>query len=428
MSEQDPKAAPNAPAEQNENAPKPQNPRKRRRFLLIAGILVAIAAIAAVPLYSYYSVRESTDDAQVEGHITPISPRVGGTVQEVLVHDNQVVKAGDVLVRIDPSDYQVAATRAQADLADALANLQGARSSLPLTTTNARSANAEAQAGVIEAQSGVLGAEAQVAAAEARLEVRQASFRQADADAVKAERDLARFKQLVDKDEISRRDYDAAVAAAAAARAARDSAQSAVREAERGVTLSRANVGQAQAKVQQARASLAGTETVPQQVQVSSARVGSADARVQLGQAAVQRARLDLQYTVVRAPASGIVSRKSVEVGQVISPNQQLMVVIPLQDLWVVANFKETQLKKMHVGQQVDIEVDAYKGHDFHGHVDSVAGATGAKFSLLPPENATGNYVKVVQRVPVKIVLEKNEDPNHILRPGMSVTPTVLLR
>lgn len=428
MSEQDPKTTPNAPEGQNEQPAKPENPKKRRRFLLIAGVLVVIAAIAAVPLYSYYSVRESTDDAQVEGHITPISPRVGGTVQEVLVRDNQMVKAGDVLVRIDPSDYQVAATRAQADLADALANLQGARSSLPLTTTNARSANAEAQAGVIEAKSGVLGAEAQVAAAQARLEARQAAFRQADADAVKAEKDLARFKQLVEKDEISRRDYDAAVAAAAAERAARDSAQSAVRESERGVTLARANVGQAQAKVQQAQASLAGTETVPQQVQVSSARVGSADAKVQLAQAAVQRSRLDLQYTVVRAPITGIVSRKSIEIGQVVSPNQQMMVVVALENLWVVANFKETQLKKMHVGQEVDVEVDAYKGHDFRGHIDSIAGATGAKFSLLPPENATGNYVKVVQRVPVKIVLEKNEDPSHVLRPGMSVTPTVLLR
>jgi membrane fusion protein (multidrug efflux system) len=397
-------------------------------MILVALLLLGAVTLVAVPVYMHYSSRESTDDAQIEGHITSISPRAGGTIEEVLVKDNQFVKAGDVLVRIDPSDYHVALTRSQADLADALANLQAARTNVPLTATNARSSLANAQAGVSEAQTAVEGARAQVAAAEARLNTREAALRETEAKQLRAEQDLARLRQLVEKDEISRREYDAAVAAAAAARASTDAARAAIAEAERGVNVARATVGQAQARVRQAQAGVQSAATVPQQVEVTQSRASSADARVQQAQASVKRAQLDLQYTIVRAPVNGIVSRRTAEVGQVVSPNQQLMVVVPLDDLWVVANFKETQLKEMRPGQRVEIEVDAFGGRKFYGRVDSIAGATGAKFSMLPPENATGNYVKVVQRVPVKIIFDRNQDPEHRLRPGMSVEPTVLLR
>ncbi len=409
--------------------PEPPPPKRRRsRLLLAVLVLAAVGAALAIPVYKHYAVRESTDDAQIEGHLTPISGRVGGTVQEVLVKDNQLVKAGDVLVRIDPSDYQVALTRAQADLLDSLASLQAARTNVPLTDITARSQVQNAQAAVAVAQSGLTAAQDQVATAQARLDSMKARVREAQANQTKAEADLERYRRLVAKDEISQRDFDAAQAAATAAHAATDSARAGVLEAERSVTLAKSNAVIQEARIEQAKAGLAGATTVPQQVGVTQARAGSADAKVKLSQAAVERARLDLQYTVVRAPADGIVSRKSVELGQVIAPGQQLMTLVPLNDLWVVANFKETQLDKMRPGQKVEIKVDAFSDKKFEGHVDSVAGATGAKFSLLPPENATGNYVKVVQRVPVKIVFEANQDPEHLLRPGMSVEPTVLLR
>jgi membrane fusion protein, multidrug efflux system len=409
--------------------PEPPPPKRRRsRLLLAVLVLAAVGAALAIPVYNHYAVRESTDDAQIEGHLTPISGRVGGTVQEVLVKDNQLVKAGDVLVRIDPSDYQVALTRAQADLSDSLASLQAARTNVPLTDITARSQVQNAQATVAVAQSGLTAAQDQVATSQARLDSMKARVREAQANQTKAEADLERYRRLVAKDEISQRDFDAAQAAATAAHAATDSARAGVAEAEHSVTLAKSNAVIQEARIEQAKAGLAGATTVPQQVGVTQARAGSADAKVKLSQAAVERARLDLQYTVVRAPADGIVSRKSVEVGQVIAPGQQLMTLVPLNDLWVVANFKETQLDKMRPGQKVEIKVDAFSDKKFEGHIDSVAGATGAKFSLLPPENATGNYVKVVQRVPVKIVFEANQDPEHLLRPGMSVEPVVLLR
>jgi membrane fusion protein, multidrug efflux system len=416
--------------EKNEDSLPVPPPQKRRRSkgLLIALLLGAVGVALAIPVYNHYAVRESTDDAQIEGHLTPISGRVGGTVQEVLIRDNQYVKAGDVLVRIDPSDYQVALARAQADVADSLAALQAARTNVPLTDITARSQVQNAEAALAVAQTGLKASQDQVSTAQARLDAARARVRETEANQIKAESDLERYRQLVAKDEISQRDFDAAKAAATAAKAATDSAHAGVVEAERTVALARSNETTQEARIAQAKAALAGASTVPQQMGVTKARAGSADAKVQLSQAAVERARLDLQYTVIRAPADGIVSRKTVEVGQVIAPGQQLMTLVPLDDLWVVANFKETQLDQMRVGQKVEIKVDAFPDKTFHGHVDSIAGATGAKFSLLPPENATGNYVKVVQRVPVKIVFNPNEDRERLLRPGMSVEPVVLLR
>jgi membrane fusion protein (multidrug efflux system) len=364
------------------------------RYALIAGIILLI--VAGTYVWHYYSVRESTDDAQVDGHITPISARVGGTVISVDFHDNQHVETGAILVQLDPKDYDVAVKRAEAELADAKAAAAAARTSVPITSTST--------------STGVEAAVANRTAAQREVEAANARVREAEANANKVAKDLERFKQLITKDEISRQQYDAAVAADQSARATVDA--------------SRAAVATAQSHVIQADAAVRSAQTGPQQVRVIEAKAGAADAAVEKAQANLAQAELNLQYCTVRAPEAGEVSKRSVEVGQTIQPGQPLAALVNLADIYVTANFKETQLQNMHPGQAVTIHVDAF-GKDLKGHVDSIGGATGGRFSLLPADNATGNYVKVVQRVPVKIVLDPGEDPNHQLRPGMSVVPTV---
>lgn len=364
------------------------------RFALVAGFIVLV--IAGVFVWHYYSVRESTDDAQVDGHITPISARVGGTVISINFKDNQHVEAGAVLVQLDPKDYQVAVDRAKAELADAQAAAAAARTSVPIAHTSTVT-------GIDAARANLVAAQREVEAANARL-------RESQANADKVAKDLERFKQLITKDEVSRQQYDAAVAADQAARATVDASSAAVATAQ-------SHVVQAQAAVQSA-------ETGPQQVRVTEAKAGSAQAAVEKAQANLAQAELNLQYCTVRAPEAGEVSKRSVEIGQTIQPGQPLAALVNLANIFITANFKETQLQNMHPGQAATISVDAF-GKDLKGHIDSIGGATGARFSLLPADNATGNYVKVVQRVPVKIVLDPGEDPNHRLRPGMSVTPTV---
>ena len=369
----------------------------RARVLL--GLLAAILLVGGIFVWRHYSVRESTDDAQIEADIIPISARVGGTVKAVHVEDNQPVEAGTVLVELDPTDYEVALRSAEAELANAVANSSAARTNVPIASTTTSSQLQTAGANLGSAQK-------QVDAAEARL-------REAQANYTKAAKDLARYKQLVERDEVPRQQYDAALAAEQAARASVDSA--------------RAAVASAQSQVAQADAQVREASTAPQQLAVSRAKAGSAIADVQKNQAAVEQARLNLSYTIIRAPSSGIVDKKSVQPGQIIQAGQPLFALVPFERMWVVANFKETQLKKMRVNQPATIHVDAY-GRDYKGHVDSFGGATAARFSLLPPENATGNYVKVVQRVPVKIVFDAGQDPEHLLRPGMSVQPTVITK
>jgi membrane fusion protein (multidrug efflux system) len=367
------------------------------KWVLLA--LLIIIVVAAYAVWSYYASRESTDDAQIDAHIVPISARVGGTVEKVNVDDNQYVEAGAVLVQLDPTDYQVALDRARAELQDAMATLQAARTGVPLTHTTTSSTLSNAQASLRAAQE-------EVSASEARLREAQAEYKLASDD-------VKRFALLIKKDEIPQQRYDAAVTAEQQAAASVDAARAAVANAQ-------SHVAQAQAMVQ-------GAETAPQQVAITRAKAGSAEANVARLKAALQQAELNLQYTAIRAPVTGVVSKKTVEPGEVIQAGQPVLAVVNLEDVWVTANFKETQLKNMRPGQPAKIEVDAY-GHTYNGHVDSIGGATGARFSLLPPENATGNYVKVVQRVPVKIVFEKGQDPHHLLRPGMSVVPTVLTK
>jgi membrane fusion protein (multidrug efflux system) len=367
------------------------------KWVLLALALVLIAGVIFV--WHYYSVRESTDDAQIDGHLDPISSRVAGTVLRVLHDENETVQAGTLLVELDPKDYEVALERARADLADAEANATAAQVGVPLTTTTSSSQLAAADAAVNAA-------EKEVDSANARVQEAQANYN-------KAADDLKRFQQLVQKDEVSRQQYDAAVAGATAARATLDSAK--------------AMVANAESRAAQAKAQAASAHTVPEQVRVTKARATAATAQVQRAQAALSQAELNLQYTKILAPVSGILSKRNVEPGQVVQPGQPLFSIVNLDDIWVTANFKETQLKNMRVGQKVTIRVDAY-GRDYSGVVESISGATGARFSLLPPENATGNYVKVVQRVPVRIRFDKGQDANHLLRPGLSVVPTVFVK
>jgi membrane fusion protein (multidrug efflux system) len=369
---------------------------KRRVQLAAAAALVGL--VAAVLAWRYYAVRESTDDAQIDGHVNAVSTRVGGTVIEVLVKDNQYVEKGAVLVRLDPKDYEIAVARADADLAENEASARAAQTGVPMTST--LSSSQENAAG-----SDLEGAEARLVSARARL-------REAEARDTKAAQDLARLKPLLEKDEVSRQDYDAAVTEADAAHASRESAQATVREAENAV--------------QGARARLAQARTGPEQVTIQKARADSASAKTDMARAALDQAKKNLERTEIKAPVSGIVSRRTAEVGQVVQPGQPLLALVPLEDLWVVANFKENQLKRIRPGQPAVVSVDAYGGREYRGKVDSIAAATGARFSILPPENASGNYVKVVQRVPVKIVLDPGQDPEHLLRPGLSVVPTVL--
>jgi len=404
------------------------NGRAGRPALKIVLILVVCAALAgAYFAWRYFQDKESTDDAQIDGHIVPVAPRVGGTVTEVKVEDNQLIAAGTLLVQIDPKDYQVALAREEANLADARASLQAARSGVPIVSTTTASQVSGAAANEGRARAAVVTATWEVEAARARLVTAQARLREATANRVRLTQDLDRMKILIVKDEISRQQYDAAVALEEGARANEDAGRAAISEAEQAVAVAEGRLAQAKQVVEQAQAEVKSAATGPDQVAVTRARAAAAEAKVTLAEAAVEQARLNLQYTTIKSATGGVVSKKNIEPGQIVQPGQPLLAIVPLEDIWVTANFKETQLRAMRPGQRVSIVVDAYN-RKFTGRVESIAAATGARFSLLPPENATGNYVKVVQRIPVKIVLEKGQDPEHLLRPGMSVVPTVFTR
>jgi membrane fusion protein (multidrug efflux system) len=397
-----------------------QNPRVR------IGLGVVALALVGVGVWFWLTAgRETTDDAQIDGHVTQVAARVGGTITKVLVDDNQLVEAGAVLVELDPRDYQVALDKMRAELADAEANAVAAQSNVPITSTTAASNMTTARGGVMPAQSGVAAAEKEVEAARARLVSAQARLRESEANATKASRDVERLRGLLAKDEISQQQFDATTAAAEAQRAAADAARSQVAEAQAGIRVAESKLAQSRAGEQQAHAELQTAETAPSQIAATKAHAASAEAHTLQARANLAQADLNLQYTVVKAPIRGVVSKKGINVGQVVQPGQPLLAIVQLNDLWVTANYKETQLKNMRPGQRATADVDALGGREFKGKVDSIAGATGARFSLLPPENATGNFVKVVQRVPVKIVLDPGQDPEHLLRPGMSVTASV---
>jgi membrane fusion protein (multidrug efflux system) len=344
------------------------------------------------------------------------------------VKENQYVAAGTVLAQIDARDYEIAVARAEAELAQAQAAVVGARAGVPVATSTAGVQITSSEAIAERAKSGVDVANREFAAAQARLNASQARLREAQANATKTGRDLERMKQLISKDEISQQQYDAAVTAADAARAAVDSAEAGVLQVQHEIAVAQARTSQSQAELQQAQAEAQGAKTAPQQIVITRAEAQSAEASAQLAKAALDQARLNLEYTSIKAPVAGVVSKKTVESGQVVQSGQPLMAVVPLDDIWVTANFKETQLAEMRAGQRATVSVDAYGGRVLNAQIDSIASATGAKFSLLPPENATGNYVKVVQRIPVKLVFDQGQDPEHELRPGMSTVVKVRVK
>jgi membrane fusion protein (multidrug efflux system) len=384
---------------------------KKKKRILLATIVVLLAGGFFV--WRYYAQFVTTDDAQIEAYLHPISARISGYVTKVTVDDTQYVEKGTVLVQLDPSDYQVAVELAKAKLAQAQAEAAAAMAGVPITSVSTLSQVHSAEADVQGAEAGILAAEKAFQEAEARLA-------EVEANNVKVQEDLGRYRQLIVKREISRQRYDQAVAASKASAAAVIGAQA-------GVAASEQQVTQARSRLRQAEAELRSAHTRPQQLQAMRARAQAAAAAVEEAQAELHRAELNLEYTTIVAPADGIVGKRTAVVGQNVSPGQTLLVIVPTRDIWVTANFKETQLKNMRVGQPVEIHVDAYD-RDFRGKIEGIAGATGVQFSLLPPENATGNYVKVVQRVPVRIVFDPGQDPRHLLQVGLSVEPRVRVR
>ena len=409
---------------QDRNAP----PKKRRigRTLVVL-LVVVVVACAGYYMWRYFNTYESTDDAQIDGHINAVSARISGNVLEIRAEDEQVVKAGDVVVRIDPRDYEVAVAKAEADLRDAEAALESSRIDIPITTTNTASQLKTAHSSRADAAAFLLGAQRQLAAARDRLASAEALVRDAEANVKKTSDDVARYKLLVDKNEIPRQQYDTAVALADSALATLDSRKASVREAEQNIAVAQSAIDQASQRIPQADASIESAMTAPKQVQVSEARARSAAAQVAQKKALLDQAKLNLSYCTIVAPVNGIVGKKTVELGENISPGEQLMAVVPLDDIWVTANFKETQLDHMNRGQRVRFSVDAFS-KEYSGKVENVGGASGSRFSLLPPENATGNYVKVVQRIPVRINIDPGQNDDHRLRPGMSVDPKVYLQ
>ena len=381
-------------------------------------IVVLIAVVLAGIWFTYQAfLYESTDDAEVDGHIMPLSARITGQVLDVKVIQGQLVHAGDVLVVIDPKDYKVAADQAQAQLADSRATAESLAFNVPITSASATS-------GLDSATVAVTNAEAGVDAAHQNLEAAKASLEQAEANAAKSDADLKRYADLVAKDDISHQEYDQALAAAKANRAA-------VSVAKAGVLSEEQVALQAEGMLRQSQADLRSARTAPQQISMNTAKARAASATAAERKAQLDQANLNLSYTIIRAPVTGIVGKKSVEVGQNVNIGQELVTVVPLDDIWVTANFKETQLAHMHPGDPVTISVDAY-GHKWTGHVTNMGGGTGSVFSLLPPENATGNYVKVVQRVPIRIDFDRiaggQFNADGLLEPGLSVEPKVRVK
>lgn len=407
--------------------PKPfsAEPNNRMRRLILPAALVLIAV--ALGFYLYYRNRVSTDDAQVDGHIVPMAAKISGTVADVLVHDNEPVKAGQVLVRIDPRDYQARVDQARAQLLAAQGNAKAADVGVPWTNAVTLSSTSDAQAQLAGAQANYDRAKvAYEQASTADLAFARAQVDKAKADSDKAQADLERMKPLAAKAEISQQELDAYTAAALVASSELQSAQEKLKAAQESVGIAQDQQSAAQAQVQSAQAGVRQADANRRQVDIRSADAVAAAAAIAQARANLEAALLDLSYTTITAPTDGVVTRKSVEVGEIIQPGQELFVLVPLNDVWVTANFKETQLAKVHAGQKAEIHVDMY-GKTFPGHVDSIAGATGSRLSLLPPENATGNFVKVVQRIPVKILLDQVSD-KAVLRPGMNVDATIITK
>jgi membrane fusion protein (multidrug efflux system) len=393
--------------------PEETRQKPRRRFIIIG--VVAVLVVVGLLWWWHSTYYEDTDDAQVNGHLIQISARIAGHVLAVNVDENQYVEKGAVIAELDPKDFETAVQQDEANLESAEASYEAAKVNIPVTHISTGST-------LSSAGSDVSSASAQVIQAQRQLEASQAAVQQADANNVKSQLDLQRYKPLVEKDVISKQQFDAAVAAADGNKAALDQAKA-------NLEASQAAVRVAKDRVASAQASFKNAQTAPQLVAIQKARADQAAAQVQQARAALDQAKLNLSYTRIVAPTAGIITKKSVEVGQNVSVGQNMATLVSLDDIWITANFKETQLEHMRQGQAVAISVDAYGGRKYDGKITQIGGATGSVLSLFPPENATGNYVKVVQRIPVRIDLT-NHDQNfdHLLRPGMSVEPKVKVK
>lgn len=428
---------------------------RRRTFLIIGAIVLLIAAIFGIRYWLYARAHESTDDAFIDADVIQVSPKVAGYISKVYVQSNQQVKAGDLLAEIDPRDFETRLEQAKAALAAGEARMREAQTGIALTRANTQATQQQARAAVQQARTGVATSQAAAAAertriaesgagiatAQANLAQAQSQVTMAEAEATRANADVQRYQELYSRDEVSRQQLDQAIAAARTANAQVDAARGRVAAAEAQVNQARAaqttqaetarraqtQVSGSQASVSEALGRLAQANTAPQQVAVSQAQAETAGASIEQLRAAVQQAELELSYTKIYAPANGRITNKSVEPGALVQVGQPLMAVV-MSDVWVTANFKENQIGRMQPGQPVDISVDAYPDVTFHGKVQSLQAGTGARFSMMPAENATGNYVKVVQRVPVKIIFDPPPDQNHLLAPGMSVVPEVKVR
>jgi membrane fusion protein (multidrug efflux system) len=399
---------------------------KSKLWLILGGGLL-IAAVAGSAAYLHFRDQISTDDAQVDAHIAPIAPKISGNIVQILVDDNEPVKAGQLLLQIDPRDYEAKVAQARAAVAAAESEATGARAGVPLITATTASGSSVAEAQLAAASAELDGARANYE----RAASSEVAFARADVEAKRAtaDRTLAdrkRMEPLAAQDEISKQQFDGYIAAARVAESEYNAALQKLANAEKQAQSSKSSVDAAIARVAAARAGLDQAHANRQQVNISSASATTASAAVLQARANLEAAELQLSYTKIVAPVDGVVTRKSVQLGQIVQPGQSLMTIVPLQDVWVTANFKETQLASVKKGQRAEVHVDMY-GRSFQGHVDSVAGATGTKLSLLPPENATGNYVKVVQRIPVKIVLDKVPS-DFTFRPGINVDATIFTK
>jgi membrane fusion protein (multidrug efflux system) len=416
VAEQDPESgrAGNQTQQQGHDQEQRENPEKKRRRSFILFFVIAVLVVGALLYYWHSTFYEDTDDAQVNGHIIQISARVQGHVINVPVKENQEVPAGTVIAEVDPHDYEVLVAQDEANLEAAEANYESAKVNIPVTDIQSSSA-------LSSANSNVLGSSAQVKRANGLLEQAQAQVAQAEANNTKSQLDLKRFTPLVEKDVISKQQFDQAVAAAQANQAAVISAKANANAAADQIAVAKNDLASSQAAARNAG-------NAPRLLQVQKAKADQAAAQVEQARAELNQAKLNLSYTKIIAPVDGIITTKNVEVGQNVSVGQNLVTLVSLHDLWVTANFKETQLHLMRPNQTVKIHVDM-NGRDYDGVVTQIGGATGSMLSLFPPENATGNYVKVVQRVPVRIDFSKpEEDKDHILRPGLSVEPTVRVK
>jgi membrane fusion protein (multidrug efflux system) len=383
----------------------------RAKAFAIFFVVLAVLAIGGTLYWLHVSQFETTDDAEVDAHLNQISSRVEGTVMRVYVDDNQLVKAGDALVDLDPRDYQVALDEVEAKLAQARSMVFAQQPNVPI-------AQVQNVTNISGAEADLANAQAALATAERDVETAKAKLAEAQANNEKAQSDLERFKTLIAKEEVSKQEFDAASSTAKAQAAAVAAAQATVEADLQIVNQKRAQVAESQSRLAQYE------RNAPAQLAVRRAAVNSEEAAAKTQEVQVEKARLDLGYTKISAPVSGVVMKRSAEVGAHVAAGQQLLTIAQIDDVWVTANFKETQLRNLRHGQKALLHVDALK-QDFQGYVEDIGGATGAITSVLPPENATGNYVKVVQRIPVRIRFNKNQSGLDRLRPGMSVEPEV---